>query len=215
MSEPEVKNPKKIENAAKFLRETGLLFKINREVLHPLGMAMQVEIEANGDEYLSNKLWDCREDPEGIIFGPDNFMSGASKLDQFYVDYGNEKLRQRFNTLGFVMQDINNTASEEDVILTATFGGALLWLKAGKKVARQGWNGKGMFIALMPALSLPPYSTQEPGPKVNDRTAKFIGEDTPLESQPYIAMFTAEKKWQPGWTASQADLLANDWIVVE
>jgi hypothetical protein len=95
-----------------------------------------------------------------------------------------------------------------------TFGEAIEALKLGSKVARTGWNGKGMWIVLMPSLSLPPYSTQEPGPKVNDRTAKHIGEDTPLNSQPYIAMWTADQKWQPGWLASQADILADDWTIL-
>ncbi|KJD38049.1 DUF2829 domain-containing protein [Paenibacillus polymyxa] len=95
------------------------------------------------------------------------------------------------------------------------FGQAIEALKAGKKVARAGWNGKGMWVVLMPSLQLPPHSTQKPGPKVNDRTAKHIGVDTPLDSQPYIAMWTATKQWQPGWLASQADMLAEDWEVVE
>lgn len=94
------------------------------------------------------------------------------------------------------------------------FGQALDALKLGSKIAREGWNGKGMWIVLMPSLSLPPHSSQAPGAKVNDRTAKHIGEDTPLESQPYIAMWTADGKWQPGWLASQADILAEDWEVI-
>lgn len=94
------------------------------------------------------------------------------------------------------------------------FGQALEALKLGSKVAREGWNGKGMWIVLMPSLSLPPHSSQAPGAKVNDRTAKHIGEDTPLESQPYIAMWTADQKWQPGWLASQADILAEDWSII-
>ena len=49
---------------------------------------------------------------------------------------------------------------------------------------------------------------------INGRTKKHIG-DKDLDSQPYIAMWTANGKWQPGWLASQADLLANDWYVVE
>ena len=94
---------------------------------------------------------------------------------------------------------------------TENFGWAIAQLKDGRKVARAGWNGKGMFIVMMDGLKLPPYSTQEAGPKVNDRTAKFIGEDTPLDSQPYIAMKTASGQWQPGWLASQADMLSEDW----
>ncbi len=98
--------------------------------------------------------------------------------------------------------------------MTMTFGLAIEALKKGFKVARLGWNGKGMWIALMPELKLPPNSSQELGPRVNDRTAKHIGIDTPLDSQPYIAMWTAQSKWQPGWLPNQADLLADDWIVV-
>jgi len=95
------------------------------------------------------------------------------------------------------------------------FGRALDALKEGLKVQRSGWNGKGMWLVLMPELSLPPFSSQTPGAKVNDRTAKHIGVDTPLECQPYIVMWTAQQKWQPGWLASQADMLATDWEVVQ
>lgn len=95
------------------------------------------------------------------------------------------------------------------------FGQAIQALKEGKKVARAGWNGKGMWIVLMPSLKLPPHSTQEPGAKVNDRTAKHIGVDTPLDSQPYIAMWTAAQQWQPGWLPSQPDILSEDWQIVE
>lgn len=94
-------------------------------------------------------------------------------------------------------------------------GMAVAEMRGGNKVRRAGWNGKGMFIVLMPELKLPPHSSQEPGAKVNDRTAKHIGEDTPLDSQPYVAMWTATQQWQPGWLCSQADLLADDWEVVE
>lgn len=94
-----------------------------------------------------------------------------------------------------------------------TFGWAIKQLQAGHKVCREGWNGKNMFIVLMTGLSLPPFNTQGTDRKVNDRTAKWIGEDTPLESQPYIAMFTATGQWQPGWLASQADMLSTDWEI--
>jgi hypothetical protein len=93
------------------------------------------------------------------------------------------------------------------------FGYAINALKEGLKVTRKGWNGRNMFIVLMPALALPPFSSQAPGAKVNDRTAKHIGFDTPLDSQPYIAMWTAKGQWQPGWLASQADMLGDDWEI--
>lgn len=95
------------------------------------------------------------------------------------------------------------------------FGRAISYLKEGKKVARAGWNGKGMWIVLMEGMKLPAFSSQELEKKVNDRTAQFIGKDTPLDTLPYIAMWTADGKWLPGWLASQTDILAEDWMVVE
>lgn len=93
-------------------------------------------------------------------------------------------------------------------------GEAVKALKEGHRVARLGWNGKGMWLAYMGGMELPPYSTQGTDRKVNDRTAQWIGEDTPLVTDPYIAMWTAGKTWQPGWLASQQDLLATDWVKV-
>lgn len=96
-----------------------------------------------------------------------------------------------------------------------TFGLAIETAKKGLKIARAGWNSKGMFVVLMPSLYLPPFNTKVDGePHTNYRTAKHIGFDTPLDSQPYFAMWTAQGKWQPGWLASQADMLAEDWQIV-
>lgn len=96
-----------------------------------------------------------------------------------------------------------------------TFGHAIEAAKKGLKIARRGWNGKNMFVVYMSPMYLPPFSSQDPGKKVNDRTAKIIGEDTPLDCQPYFAMFNAQKQWIPGWLASQSDMLSDDWMIVE
>ena len=72
------------------------------------------------------------------------------------------------------------------------FGQALESLKLGSRVARAGWNGKGMYITLI-----------KPG------NAMHQGYDM----QPCIGMKTADNKMQPGWLASQNDLLAEDWSV--
>lgn len=95
------------------------------------------------------------------------------------------------------------------------FGEALKALKGGRRVARFGWNGKDMFVVLMPRLQLPPFNTADTARKVNDRTAKWIGEDQPLDCQPYLAMYNAQKKWQPGWSATQSDMLSEDWFILE
>jgi len=73
-----------------------------------------------------------------------------------------------------------------------TFGEALEALKNGKLVRRAGWNGKGMHVYLEDTMVGP------------------LGH----RYEPFLVMFTAQKKHQPGWLASQADMLANDWEVV-
>lgn len=88
------------------------------------------------------------------------------------------------------------------------FGGALRELKAGKRVAREGWNGRGMFLAYMPGFTIP-------AGMVNGRTAKYVPAGQDVECGGYIAMWTAQGVWQPGWLASQADMLAEDWIVLD
>ena len=80
---------------------------------------------------------------------------------------------------------------------------ALNALKEGQKVARRGWNGKGMFIYLVGPGNYPPST------KV--ATEYFKGELVPYRS--YIAMKTVDENVVP-WLASQTDLLASDWEIV-
>lgn len=108
-----------------------------------------------------------------------------------------------------------NVAACEAPAVGLSFGEALRHLHNGCKLQRMGWNGSGQWIVLMPPLRLPPFNAQAPGPKVNDRTAKHIGPDTPLDSQPYFALWTAQGKWQPGWNPSTSDALAYDWQIVQ
>jgi hypothetical protein len=69
------------------------------------------------------------------------------------------------------------------------FGEALDALKRGRKVTRDGWNGKGMWLAL----------------QVPDAHSKM--------SRPYVYMRTVDDQLVP-WVASQSDLLVEDWAIV-
>lgn len=89
--------------------------------------------------------------------------------------------------------------------MTMTFGGALEALKLGHRVAREGWNGKGMWLALVPELTLPDEEV------VGLR--RYFPEGD-IRCGAYIVMHTAQAVWQPGWLASQADMLAEDWFVL-
>lgn len=86
-------------------------------------------------------------------------------------------------------------------------GAAVEALWDGRRVRRAGWNGKGMWLALMKA-------TVVPDGQVNTRTRAHIPEGE-LCVDAYVAMFTAQGTWQPGWVCSQADLLADDWETVD
>ena len=85
------------------------------------------------------------------------------------------------------------------------FAVALLELKEGNKVARSGWNGKGMFIFLVPGSTF----------KVNRPPLLGIySEGTEIKYHAHVDMKTADGQVVP-WLASQTDLLADDWMVVK
>lgn len=86
------------------------------------------------------------------------------------------------------------------------FGFALSQLRQGKKLARSGWNGKGMFIYLVGPGRYPP------GTAVGEEIASRE-EDGRVPYGPYIAMKTAQGNVVP-WLASQTDVLGEDWEVV-
>lgn len=50
-------------------RELGYLQELNRRFLHPLGLALEIGLDGDGNERFG-KVWDCRDDPEGLIFAP-------------------------------------------------------------------------------------------------------------------------------------------------
>lgn len=86
----------------------------------------------------------------------------------------------------------------EGAVQALTFGDALHMLKLGKRVARAGWNGKGMWLKLVPV----------------DLANKIAFEYSALNALPWIGMKTADEKFVP-WLASQTDVLAEDWVIIE
>lgn len=78
---------------------------------------------------------------------------------------------------------------QRQTMFTMTIGEAVEALRVGSRVARQGWNGRGMWLSL----------------QVPDAHSKM--------TLPYVYMKTADDKLVP-WLCSQSDLLASDWGVV-
>ena len=86
------------------------------------------------------------------------------------------------------------------------FGQAIECLKSGDKVCRSGWNGRGMWLILVGGskgirpVAGTPYSN--------------AGITNKVDIEPHVDMFTAQGNMQPGWLASQTDMLAEDWEVI-
>ena len=89
-------------------------------------------------------------------------------------------------------------AAYRDVSKGITFGDALFFLKQGKKIARAGWNGKGMWLMMVPEGLAETVSFQYEA----------------LKPAPWIGMKTVDQKFVP-WLASQTDMLAEDWVIVD
>jgi hypothetical protein len=94
--------------AGEFLLITGLLFEINRWILHPFGLALEV-IEQEDEMgqihiVISEGLLDLRTDPEGLVFGERAFIEGKNALSKFLDDYGRQKLQLRKEKLGYIIQ---------------------------------------------------------------------------------------------------------------
>lgn len=105
------------------------------------------------------------------------------------VDYGHERAWMQLETM--------------------SFGDAINALKAGAKVARKGWNGKGMFLWLKPAANVKSEWCKDP-------MLKKLADDNggAIEALGTICMLTAQHQILTGWLASQTDILAEDWVVI-
>lgn len=82
------------------------------------------------------------------------------------------------------------------------FGLALEAAKMGKKIARKGWNGKGQYVVLGRSFA---YFTS--GEMIYDAHHEDIGSKA--------LVFVGTRGSQVGWLASQSDMLADDWYIVE
>lgn len=98
--------------------------------------------------------------------------------------------------------------------IEGTFGQAIESLKEGKKVARKGWNGKGMYLWLKPA-------TEVKAEWCKDEHLKSLAEQNggTISALGTICMYTHDSTGRrailTGWLASQSDMLLEDWVIVE
>lgn len=97
------------------------------------------------------------------------------------------------------------------------FGDALKALKQDKKVARRGWNGRGMYLYLTDGRTIPSkdWIERTPAQELTDHE-KITGD---VEILPHIDMYTVNRDGRRarlcGWMASQTDMLSDDWEIVD
>jgi Protein of unknown function (DUF2829) len=108
-----------------------------------------------------------------------------------------------------------------------SYGQAIEAVKDGKLIARQGWNGKGMFVFMRPAdeltvdfivhnvkslpTSVKKYFVEVSNP-VHDNG--ILG-GSKIEFKPYLCLKTPNHSIVNGWVSSQEDVLATDWSVLD
>jgi hypothetical protein len=90
------------------------------------------------------------------------------------------------------------------------FGEAIKAMKDGKKVARQGWNGKNMYLVLVEGSTIKPEQAKT-------GVCKALADEgfNNIDICPHIDMRAADGSCVVGWLASQTDMLSDDWKVVE
>lgn len=82
------------------------------------------------------------------------------------------------------------------------FGLALEYAKEGKRIARKGWNGKGQYVEI---------GTDFAYRALDDNGVLVAHEDIGTNA----LVFVGTRGRQVGWLASQADMLADDWYIVD
>lgn len=104
------------------------------------------------------------------------------------------------------------TAKKTPSVAMMSFGDAIVAAKEGKKVARAGWNGKGMWVIYVPGTIKAALVPETP-------YAKALGKRKSVDILPHFDMWTVNaagrRAMLPGWLASQSDMDACDWVVVK
>lgn len=104
-------------------------------------------------------------------------------------------------------------AASEPASLPFSFGAALDRLKNGEKVARKGWNGKGMYLWLEKGSH--DFGGEAQSYIGGLRCSLFEKGDKGASTRmPHICMRAADGSTVTGWLASQTDMLAIDWVAV-
>ena len=171
------------------------------------------------------ELAECQQAICKVILGGENFDHMAEEiadatimLEQMRLmfnindrvcEYMDAKVKRLDDNLKKIPMGMNITKEENNMtfetctVENMTFGEALEAMKCGERVARKGWNGKDMYVFL----------AHEPDFVTDADISAF--DQLEVEVCDVLVMKTAQNEFQLGWLASQADMLAEDWYIVE
>lgn len=93
------------------------------------------------------------------------------------------------------------------------FGEALAHARKGKKIARHGWNGKGMYVYVKPGRIIPLEMWQVTMP--SEKPTEEEKKKGYVVVNPHLDMMNTQGERIIGWLASQTDMLIDDWYVVD
>lgn len=137
---------------------------------------------------------------DGKVYSPDEILPEDTDVEVGY------RVRYPDGYESWSPRDVFEEAYR--VIDGMNFGLAIEAAKKGAKITRRGWNGKGMWVV---------YRTGYPdGIPCNKNTAEAVGipEGSLFKVRPYLQMKCVDGSFQM-WLASQSDILADDWVIVE
>lgn len=121
-------------------------------------------------------------------------------LDRAFVTPTVTVDQDKYDELIIIQDKYNQLMNKEENIFD--FGRAIQLLKQGKKLQREGWNGKNQYIELATNISY------------KNNKEEIINAEHEAIGNRAIA-FVGTSGVQLGWLASQADMLAEDWKIVE
>ena len=99
---------KRVKAFERFMVDNGLLFEINRKVLHPLGLALIIDVDYNNRRKLAITGLIETDDPEGFIFDEETFELGMEKFSKYMKRIGDKRLESRQEKFGFEEEEIAN-----------------------------------------------------------------------------------------------------------
>jgi len=160
-------------------------------------------IPMNRLEYNKYRRWELPADEDGSDEGYlVECLDGGKANHPNHEGYISWLPKNQFDESYTLYEKDENVLSKSGTHMT--FGQAIHYLKQGFKVAREGWNGKAMFLFLVEGSTF----------KVNRKPLLGIyPEGTTINYNPHIDMKTADGSIVP-WLASQTDVLAEDWLIV-